>query len=252
MGKLIDGLEALCLADKITAALIEGRLPLIAAALLQYIEEIERFNPAYGLVKTADRDELIVKHILDSLAPLPYLEHGSFLADVGSGAGFPGIPLAICLPGVQVTLIERMGRRAGFLQSVLAVLGLSNCKVEETEMENAVPGRFDTVTFRAFHPLTPELLKRLFRLLVSGGRLAAYKGRRDKTEAELAAAGLSGGFHLIPLSVPFLDEERHLALIPRVASKENLAEKSVPLPAAGRSKVEILAKGFSRNLVRRN
>jgi len=212
MDKLREGLEALCRADRKTAALIEGRLPVITDALLQYIEEIERFNPAYGLVKAADRDELIVKHILDSLAPLSFLEDSSFLADVGSGAGFPGIPLAVCLPDVQVTLIERMGRRASFLQNVLALLGLSNCAVEETEMEKAVPGRFDTVTFRAFHPLTPELLKQLFRLLVPGGRLTAYKGRRNKTEAELSAAGL-GDFQLIPLTVPFLDEERNLALI---------------------------------------
>jgi len=212
--KLKEGLETLCRADGNTAALIEGRFTVIAAILLQYMEEIERFNPAYGLVKTADRDELIVKHILDSLAPLSYLTDSSFLADVGSGAGFPGIPLAICLPDVQITLIERMGRRAGFLQNVLAVLGLSNCRVEETEMEKAAPGRFDTITFRAFHPLTPELLKWLFRLLIPGGRLAAYKGRRDKTETELAAAGLDGSFQLIPLAVPFLDDERNLALIP--------------------------------------
>jgi 16S rRNA (guanine527-N7)-methyltransferase len=214
MDKLKEGLETLCRGDGNMAALIEGRLPVIAASLLQYIEEIVRFNPAYGLVKTADQDELIVKHILDSLAPLSYLAHGSFLADVGSGAGFPGIPLAICLPDVQVTLIERMRRRAGFLQSVLAVLGLTNCKVEETEMENTAPGRFDTVTFRAFHPLTPELLKQLFRLLAPGGRLAAYKGRRDKVETELATAGLGGSFNIIPLTIPFLDDERRLVLIP--------------------------------------
>jgi len=213
MNKLREGLETLCKADVKTAALIEGRLGEIADKLLHYIEEIERFNPAYGLVKTADRDELIVKHILDSLAPLIFLADSSFLADVGSGAGFPGIPLAICLPDVRVTLIERMGRRAGFLQNALAVLGLSNCTVEETEMEKAAPARFDTLSFRAFHPLSPELLKRLFRLLVPGGRLAAYKGRRDKTEAELAAAGLSD-YRLIPLTVPFLDDERNLALIP--------------------------------------
>jgi 16S rRNA (guanine527-N7)-methyltransferase len=109
-----------------------------------------------------------------------------------------------------------MGRRAGFLRNVLAVLGLSNCTVEETEAENAAPGRFDTVTFRAFHPLTANLLECLFRLLAPEGRLAAYKGRREKTETELAAAGLGryGAYRLIPLTVPFLNEERHLALIP--------------------------------------
>jgi 16S rRNA (guanine527-N7)-methyltransferase len=140
------------------------------------------------------------------------------LADVGSGAGFPGIPLAICLPGVRFTLIERMGRRAGFLQNCLAALGLANAAVEETEMEKAAPGRFDLVVFRAFSPLEPVVLKSLCRLLAPGGIIAAYKGRRQVVEAELTAAEaavpkLAGTWEIIPLQVPFLDEERHLAVI---------------------------------------
>jgi len=244
MEKLSEGLEQICGADEETAALIKPRFPQITAALAVYVDEIERFNHAYGLVKVANREELIVKHILDSLAPLACIAQpfsgtaqGSSVADAGSGAGLPGIPLAICLPDTQFTLIERMGRRAGFLRNVLAVLGLSNCRVEETEIEKTAssipgepselreasepgaPGQFDTICFRAFHPLTPELLKHLFRLLVPGGRLAAYKGRKDRTEAEMAAAGLEpGDWQLIPLSVPFLDEERHLAIIPLPSS----------------------------------
>jgi len=242
MEKLSAGLEQLCAADKETAALITPHLSEITAALTVYINEIERFNSAYGLVKVTNREELIVKHILDSLAPLVHIAQssplsditrdslpartaqGSSVADAGSGAGLPGIPLAICLPGTRFTLIERMGRRAGFLRNVLAVLGLSNCTVEETEIEKAAlgehgehgaSGRFDTICFRAFHPLTPDLLKHLFRLLAPCGRLAAYKGRKDKTEEEMAAAGLEhGSWELIPLSVPFLDEERHLAIVP--------------------------------------
>jgi len=252
MEKLSEGLEQMCVSDEDAAALIKPRFSEIIAALSMYIDEIERFNSAYGLVKVANREELIVKHILDSLAPLAYMPpfgrrvqgnlwydaakrglytaRSSSVADAGSGAGLPGIPLAICLPGSRFTLIERMGRRAGFLRNVLAVLGLSNCQVEETEIEKAAlskpdihgkPGApdehdgFDTICFRAFHPLTPELLKHLFRLLAPGGCLAAYKGRKDKTEAEMAAAGLErGDWQLVPLNVPFLDEERHLAIIP--------------------------------------
>jgi 16S rRNA (guanine527-N7)-methyltransferase len=105
-----------------------------------------------------------------------------------------------------------MTRRADFLRDAAAVLGLSNVTVEETEMEKAPAGRFGLVVFRAFRPLEPGILKGLFRLLASGGRLAAYKGRREKTEAEIA--GLPPESREIhPLFVPFLNEERHRVLI---------------------------------------
>ncbi|MDR1277797.1 MAG: class I SAM-dependent methyltransferase, partial [Treponema sp.] len=165
------GLAEMKESDPDMAALFGSRGDAIARLLATYMAEIERFNPAYGLVGAKDRQELAVKHILDSLAPLGIMRRllRSFppphtIADAGSGAGLPGIPLAICLPQTQVILIERMGRRAGFLRNALAVLGLSNVRVEETEMEKAPPGRCHIVTFRAFRPLEPRLLKGLFRL----------------------------------------------------------------------------------------
>jgi 16S rRNA (guanine527-N7)-methyltransferase len=238
---LTEGIAQLCTADHDTALLIEPRVPVITEKLSRYIDEIERFNPAYGLVKVESREELIVKHILDSLAALgcivrllrsfaPATGAGKpMLADVGSGAGLPGIPLAICLADVQITLIERMGRRIGFLRNTLPLLGLTNVTVEETAAEKAAPGRFHGIVFRAFHPLDPALLKSLFRLLVPGGFLAAYKGRREKTEAEMASAGLReirntgdtagtvGTWEDIPLAVPFLNEERRLTVLFRGA-----------------------------------
>jgi 16S rRNA (guanine527-N7)-methyltransferase len=198
-----------------------GINPAALPLLSKYIEEIERFNPAYGLVKVRDRRELIVKHILDSLSPLGLpriFEARAAVADVGSGAGLPGIPLAIALPGARFTLIERMGRRAGFLRSCLAALSLPNVTVEEAEMEKSAPGRFDMVVFRAFRPLEAPVLKGLVRLLLPKGIIAAYKGRRETIEEELRAAeaavpSLPFSREIIPLEVPFLDEERHLALI---------------------------------------
>jgi len=190
----------------------------ILSLLEKYIDEIELFNHAYGLVKVKDRGELIVKHILDSLAPV-HLIRGLVneaaakmpaIADVGSGAGLPGIPLAICMPDAEFTLIERMGRRAGFLRNVQALLGLSNVKVEEAEMEKLNPGHFDLVVFRAFRPLEPIILKGLFRLLGPDGVLAAYKGRRESIEEEMASVK---GYEVLKLEVPFLEEERHLVLI---------------------------------------
>jgi 16S rRNA (guanine527-N7)-methyltransferase len=107
-----------------------------------------------------------------------------------------------------------MGRRAGFLRNTLAALALTNAETEEGEMERAAPGRFALITFRAFRPLEPAILKGLFRLLAPGGVLAAYKGRREKIDAEMGAVEkTTGGWEALPCPVPFLDEERHLVLI---------------------------------------
>jgi 16S rRNA (guanine527-N7)-methyltransferase len=252
---LTAGLEALARGDGDIRRVLDGRLDAAASALHIYIEEIERFNPAYGLVGAKDRGELVVKHILDSLAPLGILvrllasKEAAFgaaaggtastqdpavpprIADVGSGAGLPGIPLAIARPGVRFTLIERMGRRVGFLRNTLAVLGLGNVELEAVELEKAAPGRFDLVVCRAFRPLERPILGGLLALLREGGSLAAYKGRRDAVraemeavQAELRAAGgdlkaAAGGAVLswesLPCPVPFLDEERHLLVIPK-------------------------------------
>jgi len=202
--------------------LLSPRYDKIISLLTRYIKEIELFNPAYGLVGTKDSEELVVKHILDSLAPLGIIsrllnetcaENTPQIADAGSGAGLPGIPLAIAMPKCEFTLIERMGRRAGFLCGAKAVLALSNITVEEGELEKT-SGTFALVTFRAFKPLEPKLLKSLFSACAAGGVIAAYKGRRDKTEAELQALkDIRGKQEIIPYAVPFLDEERHLLII---------------------------------------
>jgi 16S rRNA (guanine527-N7)-methyltransferase len=223
---LEEGLRRLAVEPNI-AALVNPRLDEISSLLARYIDEIERFNPAYGLAAVKSRGELVSRHILDSLAPLGIItglleESGkpvglkaagaARIADLGSGAGLPGIPLAIALPGLRFTLIERMGRRAGFLRNSIAVLALDNVEVEEVEMERAGPGRFDLICFRAFRPLEAPLIKAMFRLLGPGGILAAYKGRRAAVEAEMAAVR-AGPWDCIPCPVPGLDEERHLLVL---------------------------------------
>jgi 16S rRNA (guanine527-N7)-methyltransferase len=223
------GLETLCEHDNDAAALIAPRFETIASLLETYIAEIERFNAAYGLVSVRSREELVTRHILDSLAPLGIIARTltgimtPAIADAGSGAGLPGIPLAICLSRARVTLIDRMGRRAGFLRNTLALLGLPGLEVEEKEIEKAEGGRFDLVVFRAFRPLEPPVYRALKRLLRtdSGARvLAAYKGRADSIAAEMRALEASLKKADAPLSweapscpVPFLNEERRLLLI---------------------------------------
>jgi 16S rRNA (guanine527-N7)-methyltransferase len=226
---LAEGIRRLCEADSAVGALVKPRAEEVFGLLETYIAEIELFNGAYGLVGAKDRGELVTRHILDSLAPLgimlsllekqapqsmPPAPGPLRIADAGSGAGLPGIPLAIALPDVSFTLIERMGRRAGFLRNTVAVLGFSNAAVEEGEMEKQAPGRFDLIAFRAFRPLEAPLLKGLFRLLAGGGVLAAYKGRMEAIEKEMAAAeNFAGSWEAIPCPVPGLDEERHLVVI---------------------------------------
>ena len=216
---LAEGIQVLRRNDRDIDELVAPREHEVLSLLGQYIAEIELFNPAYGLVGTVDRRELIIKHILDSLSPLGIIsrllaDQGASAADVGSGAGLPGIPLAIALPRIHFTLIERMGRRAGFLRNTQAALALPNVEVEEAAMEQAAPGRFSLITFRAFRPLEPKILKGLFRLCAKGGVLAAYKGRREKIGEELAALGpLVRGGEIVPCPTPLLDDERHLLLI---------------------------------------
>ena len=217
---LLAGLKQLRESDASIDTLLQGRIETVAAQLGKYIEEIELFNPAYKLVGTRNRQELVVRHILDSLSPLGALarllephkpELNARIADVGSGAGLPGIPLAIALPDCSFTLIERMGRRAGFLRNTQAVLALSNVIIEEKELEQAGGACFDLVVFRAFRPLEPALLKSLFALLAPDGVLAAYKGRADAIADEIQR--LSAACEVIPIQTPFLNEERRLVII---------------------------------------
>jgi len=222
---LAGGILSLCQNDPAIETLIAPRREEIITMLAAYIAEIMTHNPVLSLVGTNDPKELVIRHVLDSLAPLGLLARKcdlSRIADVGSGAGLPGIPLAIALPDSEFTLIERKGRRSGFLRNTLAALGannrngLSRIRVEEQEMEKVKPRRFTTVTFRAFKPLEPGILKKLFRLCAEGGVLAAYKGRRSKIEAEMAGLEQPSQtirWELIPCAVPMLDEERHLLLI---------------------------------------
>ena len=120
---LEEGIEILRGGDKEIDCLFAPHAAEIIDLLDRYIKEIELFNPAYGLVGAADSSELVIKHILDSLAPLGIISRmldrsaacRTQIADAGSGAGLPGIPLAIVLKDINFTLIEKMGRRAGFL-----------------------------------------------------------------------------------------------------------------------------------------
>mgnify|MGYP006291824023 FL=1 len=190
--------------------------------LERFIQEIELWNPRLKLVAAAGR-ELVVKHILDSLAPHAVLaavlgecSRGE-IADLGSGAGLPGIPLAIALPHAHVSLIERSGRRVGFLRNCVAVLKLSNVTVVERDaFLVAQEERRQLVVMRAFLPLSDALLDAVAGMLVPGGTALLYKGRLSVAQADQELASEHPAFaeaRLEPVSVPFLTDERHLLVL---------------------------------------
>lgn len=199
----------------------------VQRVLETYLAELARWNARFGFVK-ADEEELVVKHALDSLSAwraVQELAPRGTVLDVGTGAGFPGIPLAVALPEVSFTLLERSSRKIAFLKTCAIILGLSNARTLQADLAGA-EGRWDVVTFRAFAPLARFLDEA--RPALSFGALLAYKGRlaRGRDEAEAVRAREDGAYtaEVREVEVPFLEEERCLVIV-RPAS-------TGPLPGA--------------------
>ena len=189
-----------------------------------YIRELILFNSAYNLTNTSDYEELAVFHILDSLAAVQNivalaqkLDKGDCLhiADIGSGGGLPGIPLAAALPEYDFFLVERMDKRCAFLENEAAILGLKNVKIIKSEAERINEDTFDIAVFRAFRPLDKKMIKTLLNLIKRGGFLAAYKAKIENIKTEMKGiSDIVKEYEVIPLSVPFLPEhERNLIVI---------------------------------------
>lgn len=192
-----------------------------------YISCVLEFNKTYNLMKADSTDELTVNHILDSLAAAPSI--ASFIqkiqekkniaalqiADIGSGGGCPGIPLAVAFPEQNFTLIERMEKRCGFLESAVCKMNLSNVNVNCIQADLIKPESFDIEVFRAFHPFDSKNTKLLLRMLKKGGILAAYKARAEKISSEMESIKfLVPSYKKIKLEVPFLeDHERNLVVV---------------------------------------
>jgi 16S rRNA (guanine527-N7)-methyltransferase len=188
-----------------------------ADRLLAHLDLLDEWNARMNLTAIRDRPSQITKHLLDSLSVQPYLR-GQRTADVGSGAGFPGIPLAVIEPHRHFSLIESTGKKCRFLEHVRDTLGLANVEVVQTRAESYQPGlRFDTVIARAVGPLA-DLVKVAGPLVAGGGRLLAMKGRYPQDELEARLSGWKvAAVH--PLTVPGLGEERHLVEVCRSHDK---------------------------------
>ena len=199
----------------IEQSIIEGSeqlgIPLPAEAitrLVTYLTLLERWNRAYNLTAVRDPDAMVVRHLLDSLSILPWLE-GPRVLDVGSGAGLPGIPLAIARPDCEFCLLDSNGKRTRFLTQVTAELRLPQVKVVRARVEDYHPGiPFNSVVSRAFATLA-ELVADAGRLCAPTGRLLAMKGVFPDDELACLPPGYSVA-GVYPLQVPSLDAERHL------------------------------------------
>lgn len=207
----------------------EAVAPQLAEKMEAYIKEIALFNSAYNLTNTSDRNELAVRHIFDSLAAwkkitavVEPVETTSplVIADIGSGGGLPGIPLAAAFAlcgkeNLRFELVERMEKRCAFLENCAAILGLKNVTVVNSEAERVPEKAYDFITFRAFRPLDKKMTKTLLRIVKDGGSLFAYKAKQESIKEEMAGiTSLVPEYEVSPLSVPGLeDSERNLVII---------------------------------------
>lgn len=202
------------LAAQLAHGLAELRMDLPAATqqrLIDYLALIRKWNRIYNLTAVREPRQMVSHHLLDSLVILPHVEAHTLL-DVGSGAGLPGIPLALALPLARVTLLDANHKKATFLRQAAIDLRLDNVEVVCERIEAWRPReKFELVVSRAFSEL-PDFIERAGRMCEHGGTLAAMKGVYPHEEiAQLPAGYRIEGVR--PLHVPCLRGERHLVLV---------------------------------------
>ena len=195
--------------------------PKIISRLVRLYDEIELFNPKYALVN-AGGEELVVRHILDCLAPVGIFRQFSKpsvrMADLGSGSGLPGLVLSSVFDNWDISLVERMGRRAGFLRNTVAAMGFGpNVQVVQKDLSE-VRNKYDIITFRAFRPFK-DIISDLDRILATDGAVLAYKSSEENIREEIRVledyVGSSFTAREIGYQVPMLDARRCMLAVTR-------------------------------------
>ncbi len=177
-------------------------------AFIHYLTLLHKWNQAYNLTAVRDMDSMVTRHILDSLAILPWIS-GTRVLDVGTGPGLPGIPLALANPALQVVLLDSNGKKIRFLQEVKRVLALDNVEIVQTRVENYHPTLdFDTVTSRAFSDLKC-MLNYTKHLIAPDGIWLAMKGRHPQVEL----AGIDRPWRIEPYTIADMDGERCCVIV---------------------------------------
>lgn len=176
--------------------------------LIDFVELLHKWNKTYNLTAVKKRKDFITRHLLDSLVTLPYIK-GPQVLDVGSGAGLPGIPLAIARPDMEFVLLDSNSKKTRFMIQAIGELGLSNVKVIQSRVEDYVPGSlFDTVITRAFAD-TEKFLNLAGSMCTKGGQFLLMQGKS-------ASGEIPEPFELkekIKLVVPGQTNERYLTII---------------------------------------
>ena len=176
--------------------------------LTSYIQLIQKWNKAYNLVGTSNSRELVKKHILDCLTVVAFIEKTPVL-DVGSGAGLPGIPLAISLPGISFTLLDSNGKKTRFMRQVVMELNLTNVEIVQTRIEDYQPSEAPkTVLSRAFAPLD-KALEMLAAVCAPHGQIQIMLGTKATPLPQIT--GIKD-ILVHTLTVPDLSSDRHLLI----------------------------------------
>lgn len=179
--------------------------------LIRYLELLSRWNRAYNLTAVRDPVEMVARHLLDSLSILPLLK-GLRVLDVGTGAGLPGIPLAIAAPDWCFTLLDSNAKKTRFVHQVILELGIVNAEVLHVRVEEHRPEQpYDSVVTRAFASLS-DILARTAHLVGVGGRWVAMQGAVSIEGLE-ALMPDAMRIHIVPLTVPQLKAERHAVIV---------------------------------------
>jgi len=204
------------LEKKLKAGINELNLTLPETAqqkLLTYLHQLHKWNQTYNLSGIKNIDEMLTLHILDSLAMAPHIE-GELIADVGTGAGLPGLPLAICLPDKKFILIDSNSKKTRFIFQTASLLGLLNVQVIHKRVEDyECQQQVDIVTSRAFSSLT-DFVTSSQHLLQEQGRFLAMKGQVPQEEITALPAEFSV-IAIHPLNVPGARINRHVIDIRR-------------------------------------
>jgi 16S rRNA (guanine527-N7)-methyltransferase len=206
-------------AEKIAAgvAALDQVLPGPAVAqLAALLGELARWGKRINLTAILDPEEMVSAHILDSLAVRPFIA-GPQVIDIGTGAGFPGLPLAIAEPDIEFALLDSNGKKISFVRHMIGELGLANVTATKARAEDYAPGkRFDTVIARALATV-PRLVELSAHLVREDGQLLALKGKYPAEELEAMTAFPEWEFSVTQLTVPFLEAHaRHVVSVRRI------------------------------------
>lgn len=196
--QLVEGLSALSLTLS----------PIIIDKLLSYLELLEKWNRVFNLTAVRSPEVMVPRHLLDSLAIAKFIQNGHIL-DVGSGAGLPGIPLALVMPQKQFTLLDSNGKKTRFLNQVKGILTLDNVSIVQSRVERYLPEtKFSTIVSRAFSDIN-DIMAKTKHLCAPCGHWVIMKGVYPKDEL----AQVRVPFEVVPVHVPQLDAKRHIVIV---------------------------------------